>query len=155
MTFLSTIDGHLRFWKDCFSRLFNGSLLNPSTIVRKTFQWVLSSGGCISGQADRVFVVLSNSILVIVKNVKRKTLTWHYGTSNLQRCPWVPFPQAIDCLACSLPLKVVCFPSETPVEKTQFSFASGYWLEIASELGMGLCLFFLSLPSLSVSCTFS
>lgn len=30
----------------------------------------------------------------------------------------------------------VCFPSETPLEKINFSFASGYQLEIASGLGM-------------------
>ena len=35
-----------------------------------------------------------------------------------------------------LPLSVVSFPSETPLEKTTFSFASGYQLEMASELGM-------------------
>ena len=44
---------------------------------------------------------------------------------------------AIYSWAYSLPLRVVCFPSETPLEKTKFSFASGYQLEIASGLGMG------------------
>lgn len=33
-------------------------------------------------------------------------------------------------------LRVVCFPSETPLEKINFSFASGYRLEIGG-LGMG------------------
>lgn len=39
---------------------------------------------------------------------------------------------------CCLPLKIVCFSSDTPLEETKFSFTSGYKLEIASELGMGL-----------------
>lgn len=34
-------------------------------------------------------------------------------------------------------LRVVCFPSETPLEKINFSFASGYRLEIGCGLGMG------------------
>lgn len=44
---------------------------------------------------------------------------------------------ATHCFARSLPLTVVCFPTKTPLEKTQFSFVSGYWLVIASGLGMG------------------
>lgn len=35
-------------------------------------------------------------------------------------------------------LKVVCFPIETPLEKTTFSFASDYLLEITSGSGWGL-----------------
>jgi hypothetical protein len=35
---------------------------------------------------------------------------------------------------------VVCVPSETPLEKTKFSFVSGRQLEIASGLGKGTCL---------------
>jgi hypothetical protein len=34
------------------------------------------------------------------------------------------------------PLKIVCFPSETPSKKTKFSLARDYQLEIASELGL-------------------
>jgi hypothetical protein len=34
--------------------------------------------------------------------------------------------------ACSLPLKVTSFPSETPLEKTKFAFVSGYQLNIDS-----------------------
>lgn len=37
-----------------------------------------------------------------------------------------------------LPIRVVYIPSETSLEKTIFSFANGYQLMIASELGMGL-----------------
>lgn len=37
----------------------------------------------------------------------------------------------------SLPLRVDCFLSETPLEKTKFSFARDYLLGIASGLGMG------------------
>jgi hypothetical protein len=36
-----------------------------------------------------------------------------------------------------LPLRVVYFPSETPLGKTEFSFASSYQLELASEWEMG------------------
>ena len=45
----------------------------------------------------------------------------------------------------ALPL-IVCFISETPLEKTTFLFASGYQLEIISR--MGLCLLLLSSPGL-------
>lgn len=55
------------------------------------------------------------------------------------------FLQAIYCWASSLPLKVLCFASEIPLDKTKFSFASCYQQESASELGMGICLLFLPL----------
>ena len=51
---------------------------------------------------------------------------------------------AIYCWAYSLPLRVVCFPSEMPLEETKFSFASGYQLEMTSQLGMGMCPLLLS-----------
>lgn len=38
-----------------------------------------------------------------------------------------------------VPLRIVCFPSQTPVEKTKFAFASGYQLEFASGLKIGFC----------------
>lgn len=40
------------------------------------------------------------------------------------------------CGAWGLPLDGVCIPSETPLEKTNFFFASVYRLELASRLGM-------------------
>jgi Na+-transporting methylmalonyl-CoA/oxaloacetate decarboxylase gamma subunit len=39
-------------------------------------------------------------------------------------------------------LRVVCFPSETPWEKTKFSFAHGFQLNIASGLGIGADIYF-------------
>lgn len=39
-------------------------------------------------------------------------------------------------------LRGLCFPCETPLEETKFSFASGYQLEKASELEMGACVNF-------------
>ena len=39
----------------------------------------------------------------------------------------------------AFPLRVVCFPSETPLKKTKFPFASGYKSEITSSLIMGMC----------------
>lgn len=51
-------------------------------------------------------------------------------------------------------LKSSLLPSETPLEKTEFLFARSYQLEVDSELGVRVCLFFLSLSSISVSCTF-
>ena len=49
----------------------------------------------------------------------------------------VNFVLAIYCWAWSLPLRVICTPSETPLEKTKFSFVSNCQLEMASGLGMG------------------
>jgi len=40
------------------------------------------------------------------------------------------------------PISVVCFPGESPLEKTNFSFESGYQLDIASLLGMRVCVHF-------------
>jgi hypothetical protein len=40
--------------------------------------------------------------------------------------------------AWDLLLRVACFPNETSLEKTNFSFASGYQLKIASGLRMGV-----------------
>lgn len=45
----------------------------------------------------------------------------------------------ISCWALGLPLSVVIKPSETPLEKTKFSFVSGCQLEITFWLGMGAC----------------
>lgn len=39
-------------------------------------------------------------------------------------------------LVTGLPLGVVCSPSETPLEKSNFSFACSYLWELASVLGM-------------------
>lgn len=38
----------------------------------------------------------------------------------------------ILCWASCLPFKVVCIPSETPLERTKFPFMSFYQLEISS-----------------------
>lgn len=48
----------------------------------------------------------------------------------------VTFVLAMYCWACTLHLKIVCFPSDTPLEKTKFPFASGCQLETTSELWM-------------------
>lgn len=39
-------------------------------------------------------------------------------------------------------LKVACIPNETLLEKTYFSFVSGYQLEIGSGLGKRFCVHF-------------
>lgn len=36
---------------------------------------------------------------------------------------------------CTGILRVVCFPGETPMAETQFSFTNGYQLKMASGLG--------------------
>jgi hypothetical protein len=53
--------------------------------------------------------------------------------------PLSSFSVGISSWAHSLPLRAVCFPSESPLEETNFSFASVYQLEMASELGTGAC----------------
>lgn len=45
-------------------------------------------------------------------------------------------------------LKSGLFPSETPLEKTNFLFTSGYQLEVPSELGIGTCVHFSSAKAL-------
>lgn len=45
----------------------------------------------------------------------------------------------LHCWACSLSLGVVHFPSETPLGKSKFPFASGFQVELASGLGMRTC----------------
>jgi hypothetical protein len=49
------------------------------------------------------------------------------------------FPLAVRRQSCSLLLRTVCFLRETALEKTESSFASVYYLEIASGLGKGSC----------------
>jgi hypothetical protein len=56
--------------------------------------------------------------------LKRKALT-QQGTSKYD----TEFISAIFFWECNLPL-VVHFPSESPLEKTKFSFSFGYQLEI-------------------------
>ena len=59
-----------------------------------------------------------------------------------------PFKDTTDFVFCwpstagHVPLRIASFPSETPLEKTKCSFASGYQLEIASGLGMEVCAHF-------------
>lgn len=43
----------------------------------------------------------------------------------------------VFCWARSLPLREVCFPSESPLDQTKFLFARGYQWEIPSGLGVG------------------
>lgn len=57
-------------------------------------------------------------------------------TKDIQWCRLVHFLLVIDCWDCRPPLRVVCFSSETPLDKAGFSFASSYQLYIASELRM-------------------
>ena len=55
---------------------------------------------------------------------------------KLPKTCWVLFPLT---WACGLPLRVVCFSSGIPLEKTNFSFASGYYIGIrfwARDRGM-------------------
>lgn len=49
----------------------------------------------------------------------------------------IHFVLAIDSWAWDVPLRVVCFPNETPLEKSKFSFASDFQLEIAVGEGEG------------------
>lgn len=73
-----------------------------------------------------------------------RSLTEHYQTRNLQGC-WTSFLLTIYCWAHSLHLRVVCLPSETPLDKTKVAFPSGYQLETASGLGIRTCVHFFQL----------
>jgi hypothetical protein len=79
--------------------------------------------------------------------VKRKARKKECHDSTLsdktfQRCWWVCSVLTISCRACSLALRMAWFASEVPLKNTKFSLASGYQLEITSELGMGTCVYF-------------
>lgn len=50
----------------------------------------------------------------------------------------------LHCWTHSLTLRVVYLGSKTPLQKTKQSFPSGYQLEIASGLQMGVCVLFSS-----------
>lgn len=54
----------------------------------------------------------------------------NYKTRNLQKCYGVYFVLVTNCWVWGLAVRVVCVPCER-LEKTTFSFASSYWLEIA------------------------
>lgn len=43
----------------------------------------------------------------------------------------------IYCWACSLPLRVIYLPGETPSEQTKFSFSNGYQLDTVAGLEIG------------------
>lgn len=68
-----------------------------------------------------------------------------YIWDNLQRwCHWFHFIFIYFmfivgnlCGTCKIPLRIVYFPSETPLEKIKYSFVSGYQLQAACRLGMG------------------
>jgi hypothetical protein len=61
---------------------------------------------------------------------------------NTLWCLWVHLLLAIHCWASSLPLRVVCFPSETALEKNKYKISSGCQLEIVFALEMGACVSF-------------
>lgn len=52
------------------------------------------------------------------------------------------FSVTIYCWMCSLLLRLVCFPSESPLDETKFTFESGYQIEIVPELEKGTCVHF-------------
>lgn len=47
-----------------------------------------------------------------------KNARLHYGTRNCHRCHCIHFVLALECWAWNPPLRVTCFTSETPLEKT-------------------------------------
>lgn len=66
---------------------------------------------------------------------------------NLQRCHRDHFLLwAISCYAWDLPLRVLCFSSEMPLEKINFSFASVHQMEIVTGLEIGTCIHSLHSP---------
>lgn len=65
---------------------------------------------------------------------------------NLQKYNPVHFVLATYCWARELPLNLVCIPTETLLENTNFSFMNGYQLEIDSGLKMEICVYYPSQP---------
>jgi hypothetical protein len=66
-----------------------------------------------------IYVYIYKSIIQIFS----KALTIHYETWYLQRCYWVAFLLAIYCWVCSLPSKILCYPSQFHLEETKFWFS--------------------------------
>lgn len=64
------------------------------------------------------------------KQKTSKTTNTQRDKKYLQKYYGVHFVLIISCWALGLPLSVVIKPSETPLEKTKFSFVSGCQLEI-------------------------
>lgn len=64
-----------------------------------------------------------------MKDTKNKSLSRHNEMGNRQWCHCVQFLFTVYCWACNLPLVIICFPNETHLEKTKFSFASNYHLD--------------------------
>lgn len=56
--------------------------------------------------------------------------------------PWRSFffLWTISCCAWGLPLRVLCFSSEMPLEKIHFSFASAHQMEVGLGLEIGTCI---------------
>lgn len=61
---------------------------------------------------------------------------------SLQKYHWVSFIFTLYCWACGLPLSLVYIPSETPLQKIYFCFASWCQLQMASWLGLRACVYF-------------
>lgn len=57
----------------------------------------------------------------------------------VQRCHWVPFVLAPYCWSWGQPLRVVCTPGKTLLEKNNFLPTSGFQLQTAYELKTGAC----------------
>jgi hypothetical protein len=68
---------------------------------------------------------------------KKKALKYVIWDTEPPKMPLDSFSVGHRCRACRLHIRVVCFVSETLLEKTTLSFGSGYTLQINSRLGMG------------------
>ena len=85
-------------------------------------------------------------IIQTKQNKAKICLLQYYQTINLfQWCCWVCLLFSIYCWAWGLHLRVVCFPSGTPMKKTNVSSVSAYQLKIVSGLWIGMCLWFFNL----------
>lgn len=69
------------------------------------------------------------------KNLIQHAQTQHYDAKDHQWWHWVPLVLAVYSWAWGLHL--IFLSTETPLEKTNVLFASGYRLETVSELKMG------------------
>ena len=74
---------------------------------------------------EKKYVYINKIKIKIIFLIKGEAMTQHSETKNLQRFCCVHFLLAICCGTYIRPLRVVYFLSETPLQKTKYSFASG------------------------------
>lgn len=118
---------------------FNKYILLPLCLKSCVLPWG-NSGSQVVYLGFRIHMVKTN---MQMKPKPNKTKTWKdiIFKETTKNC-WVHFVLTVNCWAWDLAIRLVCILSETPLEKTNFSFVSNYQLDIASVLRMEAYVYF-------------